>query len=721
VIVIERVQSEIDRIRSEVQSGNLLDVLTRFSDLLLVSCIAAMIGMMIVPLPTWLLDLLLTVNITAAVTILMVSIYISNATQIASYPTLLLITTLYRLALDISATRLILLQANAGEVIRSFGMFVVGGNFVVGAVIFLIITLVQFIVITKGAERVAEVSARFTLDAMPGKQMSIDADMRSGVINSNEARRRREALSRESAFYGAMDGAMKFVKGDAIAGIVITLINIIGGLVIGVAMRDMELMRAVQTYSILTIGNGLVSQIPALLISISAGMVVTRVASERENSNLGKDVATQILAQPKAIAVAAGILFVMALIPGLPKIPFFFLATLTGGTAFGLLKTIRINAGKTAAAAATEAVAEPDLTVTIPLVLELSKDLTPFVNTRTSEGRTFAQQFSEVRNALYYQTGVIFPPVQVRGDQPHAAGVYKIWMNEAPAATGQLRTDAALVNNSVANISIFGITGEDTKNPADGSPAAWISKSDIPRARTAGLQVWETHEILLMHLAQFLRKHARDFIGLQEVQWMVGRVKTFYPALADEIVPKSVTLQQLTEILQRLAEEGVPIRDLKSILQALSEAGRTDQDSASRAEQVRVAIRQRLCFHLSGGSPTLFIYQLDPEVEELFRNSVRQGAGGPQLAMDPESVQRVFAAADARLANLPVTAQKPVILTDSDIRRFVYRLLSFHLPEISVISYDQLTPRISVQPLGVIAFLETETPGEELRLESSVG
>jgi type III secretion protein V len=718
VIVLQKLQLEIGRIRDEIRSGNLSNVLTASSDLILVTCIAAMIGMMIVPLPTWLLDILLTVNITIAVTILMVSIYIANATQIASYPTLLLLTTLYRLALDISATRLILLQADAGEVIRSFGMFVVGGNFVVGAVIFLIITLVQFIVITKGAERVAEVSARFTLDAMPGKQMSIDADMRAGTIDSSEARRRRDSLARESAFYGAMDGAMKFVKGDAIAGIVITLINIIGGLVIGVAMRDMELMRAVQTYSILTIGNGLVSQIPALLISISAGMVVTRVASERENSNLGKDVATQILAQPKAIAVAAGILFVMALIPGLPKIPFFILATLTGATAYGLLKAIRMNAEK--APSKADVVAEPDLTITIPLVLELSEELTPYVNTRTPEGRTFAQLFTELRNALYYQTGIIFPPVQVRGNQPYPAAVYKIWMNEVPAVTGQVRTGAALVNTTAANVMLFGISGEDTRNPADGSPAAWISKADIERARAARLQVWETHEILLMHLTQFLRKHAREFIGFQEVQWMVNRVKAFYPALVDEVIPKPVSVQQLTEILQRLAEEGVPIRDLKSILQALSEAARVEQDSASRAEHVRVAIRQKLCFHLAGGSQTLFVYQLDPEIEELFRNSVRQGAGGPQLAMDPESVQRVFSAADTRLANLPTTAQRPVVLTDSDIRRFVYRLLSFHLPEISVISYDQLTPQISVQPLGVIAFPEARRGGEELQLQSSI-
>ena len=335
----ENLQQRLRNLQRGVLSSDVTTVLTRFSDLILVGCIGAMVGMMIVPLPTWLLDVLLTVNITMAVTVLMVSIYISSGTKLASFPTILLITTLYRLSLDISATRLILLQADAGEVIRSFGEFVVGGNFVVGAVIFLIITLVQFIVITKGSERVAEVAARFTLDAMPGKQMSIDADMRAGIVDFREARTRREALSRESQFYGAMDGAMKFVKGDAIAGMVITLVNIVGGLIIGVAMRGMSVGEAVRTYSVLTIGNGLVSQIPALLISISAGMVVTRVASEAEDTNLGKEVAGQVLAQPKAIAVTAGILFVIALVPGLPKIPFFLLAGLTGATAFGVFRS----------------------------------------------------------------------------------------------------------------------------------------------------------------------------------------------------------------------------------------------------------------------------------------------------------------------------------------------------------------------------------------------
>src|SRR5215468_663110 len=365
--MLVKLQAQFAGIQQEIRSGNLNGVLMRFSDLILVACITLIVGLMIVPLPTFMLDIFLTANITIAITILMVSVYVSNGAQIASYPTILLLTTLYRLALEISSTRLILLQADAGEVIRSFGMFVVGGNFVVGAVIFLIITLVQFIVITKGAERVAEVSARFTLDAMPGKQMSIDADLRAGIIDFHQARARREGLARESQFYGAMDGAMKFVKGDAIAGIVITLINIVGGLIIGVVMNDMTASDAVQTYSILTIGNGLVSQIPALLISISAGMVVTRVASENKDANLGKDVAGQILGQPKAIAVASGLLTVMAIIPGLPKIPFFILAAVTGSLAYGLFRAEQVDAATTEKSeTSAPTVQDPTLSLTVP-------------------------------------------------------------------------------------------------------------------------------------------------------------------------------------------------------------------------------------------------------------------------------------------------------------------------------------------------------------------
>jgi type III secretion protein V len=694
-------------IKQEILAGNLNRVLTQFSDVLLVACIGAMVGMMIVPLPTMLLDILLSVNITIAVTIMMVSIYISSATQIASYPTLLLITTLYRLALDISATRLILLQGNAGEVIRAFGMFVVGGNFVVGAVIFLIITLVQFIVITKGSERVAEVAARFTLDAMPGKQMSIDADMRSGKIDFEQASKKREALTRESQFYGAMDGAMKFVKGDAIAGIIITLVNIIGGLIIGVAMRGLALRDAVQTYSILTIGNGLVSQIPALLISISAGMVVTRVASEVPDSNLGKDMATQILAQPKAIAIAASFLFILALVPGLPKIPFLILAGLTGSIAYGLFNAIKIKKTDDEMPVAT-AVEEPELSATVPLALEVTESLTPFVDTAKPAGKKFLEMLVGIRSSLYYELGVIIPAIQVSGNNPSPPGTYVIWLNEVPAVTGQIRLDSVLVNDSAKQIQSFGLIGEDTPNPATGKPAAWIKNELRDRAKSAGLQVWDTHEILLMHLTAFLRKHAREFIGIQEVQTMLNTLRAAYPDLIEEVVPKVVSLQRLTEVLQRLVEEQVSIRDLKSILQCLSESGRVETDIVSLTESVRTALKRKICYQLSEGRPTLFVYQLDPEIEEAFRNSIRQSATGPYLTMDPATIQQVLDALHAQIGNLPPTAQRPVILTDGDIRRFVKRLLEYNYPDLAVLQYDQLTPEISVQPLGYISFVQPQ-------------
>ncbi|MCI0422188.1 MAG: type III secretion system export apparatus subunit SctV [Acidobacteria bacterium] len=703
--MIEKIQTRALDLKRELSSGNLSVLLTRFSDLLLVACVGAMVGMMIIPLPTWLLDILLTVNITIAVTLLMVSIYISKATQIASYPTLLLITTLYRLALDISATRLILSQANAGEVIRAFGMFVVSGNFVVGAVIFLIITLVQFIVITKGAERVAEVSARFTLDAMPGKQMSIDADIRSGSIDFEEGRRRRENLNRESQFYGAMDGAMKFVKGDAIAGIIITLINILGGLIIGMAMKEMELMKAVQTYSILTIGNGLVSQIPALLISISAGMVITRVASENSDANLATDVASQILAQPKAIAVSSGFLLVLALVPGLPKIPFLLLAGVAGAVAYGLLNAKRSQVSREAVVAGKiERSEEPQITVTVPLALEVGQALSVYIDPGTPEGTAFLQKLRDVRNGLYYEMGVIYPPVQVTSRAPMEAGSYRIWLNEVPVITGHVRVDALLVNASADHLRTLGIGAEDTKNPATGKPCAWIARAHREKAVRGGLQVWDTHEILIMHLVHFLKRHGRDMVGLQEAQWMLTSLKEFYPNLVEEVVPKMVSLQQLTEILQRLVEEGISIRDLKAILQSLSESAKTSQDSLTLTERVRASIKRKICYQLSEGRPTLYVYQLAPEIEEVFRNSIRQSSNGPYLTMDPDNVKMVTGAVEAIIGKLPMTAQDPVILADGEIRRFVKKLLDFQFPQVAVLSYDQLTSEISVQPLGFISW-----------------
>ncbi|MCA9729759.1 MAG: FHIPEP family type III secretion protein, partial [Candidatus Eisenbacteria bacterium] len=425
----------------DIRTGNVEKVLTQYSDVLLAFFITSIVGMMLIPLPTHLLDVLLTTNIFAATTILFVSIYIQNATKIASFPTILLITTLFRLGLNVSTTRLILLQANAGEVVRAFGSFVAGGNIVVGIVIFLILTIIQFVVITKGAERVAEVAARFTLDALPGKQMSIDADFRAGLFDVHEARRRRNALQRESQLYGAMDGAMKFVKGDAIAGIIITLINLIGGFAIGILQRGMAAGQAAQTYSILTIGDGLVSQLPALLISVAAGIVVTRVASEEAETHLGQDIGSQVLAQPKALAIVSVLLIALGLVPGLPTIPFFLLGAISGGISYGLFYTRR---REEQAAAEPSEESEDDLSTAprvgpaVPIMVQVSESLTPHIDRAGEGGKALGRLIPELQSSLYYEHGVLIPRIMVRGRQPIGDHAFAILLKEVPVYRGTL-------------------------------------------------------------------------------------------------------------------------------------------------------------------------------------------------------------------------------------------------------------------------------------------
>jgi len=718
--MVNKLLSQVTGIRNEVKAGNFSSVLTRSSDLILVGCIALMVGLMIVPLPTFLLDVFLTLNITIAVTILMVSIYVSNGAQIASYPTLLLLTTLYRLSLEISSTRLILLKADAGEVIRAFGEFVVGGNFVVGAVIFLIITLVQFIVITKGSERVAEVAARFTLDAMPGKQMSIDADLRAGSIDFKVARKRRQALAKESQFYGAMDGAMKFVKGDAIAGIIITVVNIVGGLIIGVGLNGMPAGEAVQTYSILTIGDGLVSQIPALLISISAGMVVTRVASEDESTNLGNDIAAQILAQPKAIGIAAGILLVMGLLPGMPKIPFFLLAAVTGCISYGLFHAQRLkqefqkqNSGSVQKGLPPAA---PEVTITVPLVIEVGEEIAPLASLETEAGKTFFDKLVKLRNMLYGQLGVVFPSLRVDGAlMPFSEGNNcRFWLKEVPLFMGRIRTDRIMVNASVQTLADHGIEAEEAINPANGRAACWIEPGKRPQVVSLQIKTWEPYEVLLLQISVFLRRHAKDFVTIQEVQFTLDQIKKFYPTLVEEVVPKLISLQQLTEVLQNLLEEEVSIRDVKTILQSLAECGKAlRSDTSALTEHVRMTLRQRICYQISEGKPRLTVYQLDEQIADLVRSSVRQGANGPFLTMDPEQIQAIMYATGAQMGNLPSTAQKPVLLVDGEIRRLVKDLLITSFPELHVLSYNQLTSEINVQPVGTISFEGMQETGEK--------
>jgi len=595
--------------------------------------------MMIIPLPTFLLDILITLNITLAVVLLLVAIYISDALRIATFPTILLITTLYRLALNVSSTRLILLQANAGRVIRSFGEFVVRGNYVVGAVVFLILTLIQYIVIAKGGERIAEVAARFTLDAMPGKQMAIDADLRAGAIDLEEARRRRTLLQRESQLYGSMDGAMKFVKGDAIAGILITIINIVGGLIIGVAQRGLSLSEAARVYTLLTIGDGLVSQIPALLLSTAAGLIVTRVASEDEGAHLGYDIGAQVLAHPKALGIAAALLAVLGVVPGLPLVPFWILAAATGATAWALVRSRR---RAQAAVAATPALPAPGVA---PLVIEVADDLLAAAR----EPRLSAT----LRERLFEELGVPLPPLEVRsGSASLSPGDYVIWLKEIPMARG-----TALGPDAVTELTA--------------------------------------------HALAVLRRHAGEFVGLAETQALLDSLARVQPTLVRALVPAKIEPGLLADVLRRLLAEEISIRNLPDILQVLAEAARADSDPAVLTEQVRQgALRRWITYRFTDGAATLEAFLLDPAIEDALKGALHKTDHGSMLALEPELSQDILAAVRARVAETPV--RRPVIVTSAELRRHVRQLVQVECPELSVLSYQELAPELVLAPLGHI-------------------
>lgn len=709
--MFEDMLKSFKEIKTELMAGNVAGVITQYSDIVMAILVLMILTLMILPVPTFILSFLLVCNLTLAFAILMVSIYISEPTQLASYPTILLLTTLFRLGLSIAATRLILLQGDAGSVIETFGKFVVGGNIVVGGVVFLIITIVNFLVITKGSERVSEVAARFTLDAMPGKQMSIDADLRAGAFDMTEARRRRNALARESQLHGSMDGAMKFVKGDAIAGIIITLINIIGGLTIGVLMRGMEMSRAVKVYTILTIGDGLVAQVPSLLIAVSAGIVTTRVATEDSTSNIGKDISQQILAQPKAIIIAAGILGIFGLtfffVHPSTSIPFFIMAFITGGIAYSTLKNGVPVVGETAEAKEKEenkqkGSRDPQISLTVPISVEVSKDLTPLIDLN-QEGKFLSDLVPKMRQLLYQELGVIFPGVQVTGNAPVAENSYLFRLKEVPVEIGKIVPGHILVNDGSENIRVYGLKGIDIKNPATGKPAAWVPMEQRDLAKNAGLVVWEPQEVILLHLTGFLKRYANEFIGIQETQNTLSVLSRAIPNLVQETVPKVISIYQLTEVLQRLVQEEISVRDMKSILQSLSEWGRVEKDTIMLTEYVRSSLKRYISFRYTGGNPILFVYVLDPEIEDAIRGAIRRTSSGTYIALDPAITQDILAAFRREIGNLPPTAQQPVIVTDQEIRRFVRRIAELEFRNLAVLSYQELAPELSIQPLARIS------------------
>ncbi len=632
------------------------------ADAVLAALVIGVVGLMIIPLPTWLLDLLIAANLAISVTVLLVTLYVTDALKIAAFPSLLLLTTLVRLALNVSSTRLILLQADAGEMISAFGNFVVRGNYVVGAVIFLILSIIQFVVIAKGSERVAEVGARFTLDAMPGKQMAIDAELRSGGIDGNEAKQRRRHLARESQFYGAMDGAMKFVKGDVIASFIMTLINIFGGLAIGMGQRNMAAVDALKKYGLLTIGDGLVSQIPALVLSTAAGILVTRVASEQENSALGAELGAQLLQNPKSLAVASFFVGGLGLVPGLPAFPLFVI----GGALFMLSRfpkkkeTTEEGIGTPAQPAQRDAGGQRTnrfVPVLVPWSLQVSNDLVVFIEDEQKGDRIIRPGIKAatgaVRELLFRDLGVPLPAcvVQVNDNLPPRHLLLSLF--EVPA------TGFAL--------------------------AAELDDRDLAQT-------------IVDRVLPVFRKRAADYLGIAETQVLLDKLEQIAPATVRQTTPKPVSLPLLTDILRRLVEEGVSVRDLKGILESLAQVATADKDPLNLAEYARSQMRRALTFEATGGTGAVSAILLSSDIEEAVRGAISRTSAGSFLTLAPAAARDVVKAVKRALEQAAGISAQVVVVTQPDIRRFVRKLIENELPWLRVLSYSELLPEVSVKP-----------------------
>lgn len=695
--------------------------ISRRSDILLAGVMVLIIAMLVIRLPPQMLDVLLACNIAAAATVLFVALYIPNASKIASFPTILLLTTLFRLALNVSSTRLILLDAYAGEVINAFGEFVVQGNFVVGGVIFLILVVIQFVVIAKGSERVAEVAARFTLDAMPGKQMAIDNDLRSGIVDQAGATARRKALEKESQLYGAMDGAMKFVKGDAIAGIIISLVNIVGGLIIGVMQQGMTLADAAQTYSLLTIGDGLVSQIPALLLSVSAGLVVTRVASgEGDDAHVAKDIFDQIVQQPRALACVSVLLCGIALVPGFPWYVFLTLGIFFGSLSFPRLMSpdaalaggpgVAVEGGPGAPAPELEGEAAPS-TETLPphpqpVVLELHSSITQLLapGNDESERRAFENELREIRERLYQDMGLPYPPVQTFGNCAHLPeNAYSLLIYECPVASCAFSPDQALAVCEEKDVRALGVEPTPARLPWSHIPACLVPADQTEPLRQQGLRVLGARDVILQHLVVTLRRHSAEFLGIQEARSLLDNLEENFPALVQEVVPKNLNMQQVTGVLQRLLEEEVPIRDMRQIMGSLARWSQSEKDPSMLTELVRRDMKRLISTRYAGGGNNLGVYLVDPSIEDLIRDSVTQQSGSPVLSLPPEATTDVLAAVGRCIESPRNLSQTPVILADASVRRFLRKLVDLQYPEAVVLSYDELTPELHVRSLGRIS------------------
>ena len=674
-----------------------LDVLVAFG-------VIGIVLMIIIPLPTQLLDVLLAFNITLSIVIILITMFTTNVLQFSVFPTLLLVTTLFRLALNISSTRLILTQADAGTIIQAFGDFVVQGNYIVGIIIFLIIVIVQFIVITNGSGRVSEVSARFTLDAMPGKQMSIDADLNSGLIDEMTAKQRRKDLQSETDFYGAMDGASKFVKGDAIASIIITVINIIAGIIIGITSMKMSVGDAAQTYVKLTVGDGLVGQVPALLISTASGILVTRSGSE---DNFGKTFATQLTGFPVACGIASAVMVFLALIPRLPKIPFLIAAAAMGTLAYLLIKEEGKKQEREIAIEEEESMEmdkkEPENVMNLisvePMEVEIGYGLIPLAD--ESAGGDLLQRIASVRRQCAIEMGIVVQPIRIRDNLQLKTNEYVIKIRGTIVASSELMANMLLCMDPTGENS--DVPGIKTIEPTFELPAVWINKDQREEAEIKGLTVVDPTTVMVTHLTETIKAHSYELLGRQEVKNIVDNMREKYSAVVDELIPDLLTIGELQKVLQNLLKEKVPIKDMVTIMESLADNSRNTKDLEVLTEYARFALARTICNTIINEDKAVSVVTLDPSLEELIASNVQKSIQGSFPAIDPDKTTKIFQNIKSTIDAVYFYNNQPVILVSPNIRAVFRKLCEMAFPHVMIVSLNEIPNDIEIRTEGVVA------------------
>ena len=663
--------------------------------------VIAILMVMVVPLPPLVIDLLLSLSITVAIVILLMSMFVLKPLEFSVFPSVLLTVTLFRLSLNVASTRLILLHGSegtgaAGQVIKAFGTFVVGGNYVVGLVVFTVLTLINFVVITKGATRIAEVAARFTLDAMPGKQMSIDADLNAGLISETDARRRRSEIEREADFYGAMDGASKFVRGDAIAGVVIIFINIVGGLIIGVLQQGMDITDAARNYTLLTIGDGLVTQVPALIISTAAGMLVTRSTS---SSNLGQDITEQLFVQPKAIGTAAAILFFFALIPGMPKVSFLLIAAGAGLLAWRLVRAApAVQESAEAEAAPPSAIETVDLLLPLdPLEIEVGYGLIGYVD--VAQGGELLQRIKSLRRQLAVEMGFVIPAIHIRDNLQLKPNQYTVILKGVEIARGELLPGHWLALTSDKTPRVKGI---ETKEPAFGLPAVWIAEKEKESVQARGVVVVDPATVVTTHLTEIVKAHADELLGRQEVQSLIDNLAKTHPRVIEELIPKVVSAGTLHRVLQRLLRERISIRDLLTVLETLADYAPLTKNLDILTGYVRQALARTITKQYRDGEGGITVVMLSPEIEDKISQSVQHTEYESYLSVDPNWVQKVVRGVQKFLGTFASRGLQPIVLCSPGARIHFRKVLEKFVPNIIVLSHNEITHDVNIKSLGIV-------------------